>query len=156
MTVERATRFRYPLQVLVQKHAWDVDMLSTELANARQALKEHERQSVRLRQAVQISNANLARMRSDGAILDLTRERVLIGYRQVQDEAVIAQEAELQCAHTLCEQITEQLTRARRTLRGFEDHSDRLRVAHAVEADRSASRDADDAWLVTCGWKERN
>lgn len=155
MTVERSNRFRYPLQVLVHKHTWDVDLLSTELANAKQALQEHEKQSLRLRQAVHISNENLACMRLDGAILDLARERVLIGYRQVQDEAVTAQEAELQSARTLCEQITEQLTRARRTLRGFEDHSDRLRVAHAVEADRSASRDADDAWLVTCGWKGR-
>jgi flagellar export protein FliJ len=156
MTQTNAARFRYPLQMLVKKHGWDVDTLSVELKTARQALHDHQSEAARLRQALQRTNAGLVRLRADGEILDLTRERVLINYRQMQEEAIATQLQQLQAAAAQCDQIVEQLNRARQALQGFEKHSDRLRATHALEAGRVAARDADDAWLVTHGWKGNN
>lgn len=150
----RTPRFRYPLQVLLIKHTWDVETLALELAAARRALAGHEAELARLRLALRAIDSSLCAMRTGGATLDLGRQQVLIDYRAAQEEAIALEEAQAKAATQLCEQINEQLVRARKALDGLESHSSRLSHAHAREAGNAAAKEADDAWLLRQRWLE--
>jgi chromosome segregation ATPase len=144
----RLGRFHYPLQSLLRKHEWDVEALALEHASASAALREQEAEQARLRDGLQQTNAALARMRQAGARLDVMQQRLLMDYRVTQEEAAVAQEARLRAALAQCEQIAEQLQRARRSVKSFEKHCENLRDAHERQARTLSAKEADDAWLM--------
>ena len=149
-------RYRYPLQVLLRKHEWDVEAIGAELATAKRALLEHEESLRRLRRTLDEINQSLSNMRSPGASIDLARERMLLDYRAVQDEAFAAETLQLANARQSCEQIAEQLTRARRSVKGLERHSEALEQVHVREAASAAAKESDDAWLLGQRWRDAN
>jgi hypothetical protein len=148
MSGARTQSFRYPLQALLRKHEWDVDALALEHAGASKALQEQEAEHARLNALLRDANADLARMRQAGAQLDLSRQRLLLDYRAVQEEAALAKEAQVRAARQVCDQIVQQLFRARQALKAFENHSAGLRQAHEREARTFAAKEADEIWLM--------
>jgi flagellar biosynthesis chaperone FliJ len=149
--MNRMAPFRYALQALADKQGWEVDMLAAELGTAQRAVREQEQEAARLRDALRQTNTRLAQLRGVGAILDPARERIVMDYRETQDEAIATNAAQLQAARVQCERIAEQLTRARLALRGFENHADEQRKVHAVQAGRAAAGAADEMWLPSRG-----
>ncbi|HWI09723.1 MAG TPA: hypothetical protein VNU48_00175 [Burkholderiaceae bacterium] len=143
-----APRFRYPLESVLRKHEWDVEALALEHASASKALRENEAEQARLRAVLHDTNAGLARLRAAGANLDLARQRLLLDYRAAQEEAALAQQAQVQVAQSLCEQIAQQLFRARQSVKAFENHRTDLHDAHERDARVLAAKEADDAWLM--------
>ena len=149
----RAIPCRYPLQFALDRQEWGVDTLTLELASARKALREHEDEVTRRRHLVDQLNASLVAMRAGGATLDLTRQQVLLDFRVVQEESVAEAQARLVAAHDLCDQIADQLARARTSLKTFENHKTKLRGEHEREMVRVEAREADEAWLLRCGFR---
>ena len=148
MTAGRRKPFRYPLEALLVQRRWDVDALSQELATARQALAACEQEAGRLAAIMVAANDAVKRLRTNGAALDLSREQLLAGYRDRQEELLVDKQAEAARGLALCEQIAEDLARSRRALQGYEDHRADLLGQHRHAADSAAAKAADDAWLA--------
>lgn len=152
----RERPYRYPLQALLSQQGWQVDALSQELASARSALQQQERAAEQLQQELQDLNHSLASLRADGQLLDLAREQRLLAWRAAQEEALQQQLAQVESARRLCERIADQLARARRALKGYENHRDGLQAQHRIEHARVQARVQDDEWLVLRRWHEGN
>lgn len=150
----REPPYRYPLQALLSQQGWQMETLSQELVSARRALQQQERAAEQLQQELHGLNHSLAQLRGDGQTLDLPREQRLLAWRAAQEEALLQQQAQVESARGLCERIADQLARARRALKGYENHRDRLQQQHRIEQARTLSRVQDDEWLVLQRWHE--
>ena len=146
----RAATFRYPLQAVLTKRTWDVDALTQELASARHAVAAHRREAAELAARLGDMNTRLTQMRSGGEVLDLARQQLVVDYRSEQLVAHTAKELDVAKALALCEQIADQLTRARQAVTGYEDHREGLKLAHDRAVETGLAKESDDRWLGRC------
>ena len=141
--------FRYALQPLLDWRGWQLDALKAERAAAAKVLDERRRAVDEIGAARRASLQAMAGMRTGGATLDAEADARIRRYIERLDGELLQRRHALEDAARLHDAVVAELRKAWQAAHGMARHRDRLAQLHRDAAGIAASKEADDAWLMS-------
>jgi flagellar biosynthesis chaperone FliJ len=140
-------RFHFKLDPLLRKHAWDVDMLSTEKATASRAVEAQHEQLFSIHEQIIACRNSLVGSSVEKADINIAQRQVIEIYIRHQMQLEKTARASLAKAMEIEQQIADHLLLASKQLKTLERLKDHAKQQHAYFELRAELTEADENWL---------
>ena len=152
---EREPRFKYRLDPLARLRAGVRDALKAEAAQAAREVELRAMEMERLGRELERVEGELRALRSRGGELAVDAELRAQGYLAAHRERLLGKRRELEAARGKADEARSRLQLKQRDARALERHRDRQRREYDIVRGRSATRAADEQWLLMLGRRRK-
>lgn len=141
-------RFKFALEPLLKKQAWELDILRSEKAAATQAVNQVGQAITALESKIAAAYEEMRQVTAEQTNMGLARRALLANYAKHQIVLVETKRKELEQAKIAEVQITEQLMKALQQLKTLDKLRDRARSSYEYQAHQVQMNEADENWLT--------
>jgi flagellar export protein FliJ len=141
-------RFRFELDPLLKKHAWEADVLRTEKATASRAVSAQQNELRSIEEQISEYRNALIGSSVEEAEISIAQRQMTEIYIRHQQQLEKEMRTSLDKAIAIEQQISNQLLLASQQLKTLEKLKDRAKQQHAYLQLRAELVEADENWLT--------
>ena len=141
-------RFHFELDALLDKFAWDVDILRTEKASASLAVEAQQKELRSLEEQIRECHDSLLKISGEDAEISIAQRQVLGNYLRYKLDLSKTACVSLEKAQAIEQQIVEQLLDTSQRLKTVEKLKEHGKLKHDYLRMRAESNESDENWLT--------